>query len=194
MVQVIPRGYSQHHAFCFCLPKEPIASQASLVLQSYSSQGKSWSCSGSPLALRKKNEEKHHCHQQSCCAQPKSMESSSSGNLWGLYIALISFNLIHCLSSGEAILFLHYVQQGCVCRKHWRPTSCTTSPNKKNLYEILEREILNKYSDKTLFPKAVKNTHFQMPLWVSGALQVVRVKLRLFCVIFEAAGMVHSQD
>lgn len=132
VVQVIPRGYSQPHAFCFCLPKEPIASQASLVLQSYSSQGKSWSCSGSPLALRKKNEEKHHCHQQSCCAQPKSMESSSSGNLWGLYIALISFNLIHCLSSGEAILFLHYVQQGCVCRKHWRPTSCTTSPNKKN--------------------------------------------------------------
>lgn len=66
VVQVILRGYSQHHAVCFWLLKEPIASQASMVLQSYSSQGKSWSCSGSPLALRQKNKEKHHCHQHSC--------------------------------------------------------------------------------------------------------------------------------
>ena len=40
-VQVILRGYRQHHAIYFWLLKEPIASQASMVLQSYSSQGKS---------------------------------------------------------------------------------------------------------------------------------------------------------
>lgn len=71
VVQVIPRGYSLPHAIHFRLPKQPTASQASTVAQSYSSQNKSWSCSGSSLALRKTNEKKHHCHQQLCYAQPK---------------------------------------------------------------------------------------------------------------------------
>lgn len=80
----------QPHAIHFWLSKEPIAFQASMVLQSYSSQGKSWSCSGSSLALRKEYEEKHHCHQQLCYSQPMSKGSSSSGSLWGLCIALPS--------------------------------------------------------------------------------------------------------
>lgn len=41
VVQVILRGYSQHNSIYFWLLKQPIASQASMVLQSSSSQGKS---------------------------------------------------------------------------------------------------------------------------------------------------------
>lgn len=73
-------------------------------------------------------------------------------------------------------------------------TPLPAPPLLKTPNELLERGILNKYSDKIFFLKAIKNTHFQTPLQVSGVLQAIRVKLRLFSIIFEAAGMMHSRD
>lgn len=55
-----------------------------------------------------------------------------------------------------------------------------------------QRGILNKYSGKRLLPKAAKKPQLPPPCWLLEALQAVTVKIHIFSIMSEAAGMLRS--
>lgn len=160
-----------HAATCWLL-RGPTAPQLSTGLQSYSSQGQK--ASASPA--------------QVCQEQLTSTASSNSGSVWELYTASLIFNLILCLSPEDAALSLHDAPRS--LRETLPPHFFPLSPKQRMMEH--QRGILKKYSGKRLLPKAAKKPQFPSGHWLLKALQAV--KIHIFSILSEAAGMLHSHN